>query len=631
MGEFEEKPRGVLVSMEEDTFSGYIYNVWFQYTRDYVKKVKEGGFLAIRNFESNANHTYSILEIISAVPQHYALGTSPSDTSKAFPGFVFEAAKSLKGDWEQQEPTEPTTIIRTQAIPTGFQVTFNGTIAGDPENDVSLPMIGEEAHLLTDDFTSKIVNQGLLDGAVATITPGNLVQSPAVQIHLSVEDLLRTHFGIFGFTNAGKSNLLSTLLSKLLGQETPLKLLLADIMSEYLPLLIDMLDTMEEAYIVVFGEDSVPGGDDTITYLKGTPNKEDDAINSILRTLLLPKELSNYREQYKEKIRNILKANKIRVYESGTIISSSQLRDELTELITGNLGNAKTPIKQWIDFNFSAVVDAAISQDQLKSLVTELRGYLNSRPASIPVSFGTIASTPVAGLSQFGLQSPTTQRPRTVQLSDGAIAVLEAVIRTLNNYVKSEEDTRPKTMLISLDDIIKLVSSKDKPSLIIFQSNRDDDLRQMTSRIISAVYATRRRFGIIEPLTLSVFDEADEFMPQNPAGTYQDSSRIIQTLARRGRKFGMGLSIATQRVAYLNTSTLAQPHTYFVSKMPRKYDRDAMADMFGTTEEMMTKTLKFTKGQWLLVSYDATGLVNVPMPIKFPNANDRIKEYLATQ
>jgi hypothetical protein len=59
--------------------------------------------------------------------------------------------------------------------------------------------------------------------------------------------------------------------------------------------------------------------------------------------------------------------------------------------------------------------------------------------------------------------------------------------------------------------------------------------------------------------------------------------------------------------------------------------RDTLADAFGVTEDMMEKTLKFTKGQWLLMSYDATGLTNVPIPVGFPNTNDRIKRYLQAE
>ncbi len=100
------------------------------------------------------------------------------------------------------------------------------------------------------------------------------------------------------------------------------------------------------------------------------------------------------------------------------------------------------------------------------------------------------------------------------------------------------------------------------------------------------------------------------------------------TLARRGRKFGLGIGIATQRITYLDTSILAQPHTYFVSKLPRKSDQDRIREAFGLSEEMFRQTVKFKKGDWLLVSYDATGLEAVPLSIHTPDANERLAKFL---
>jgi uncharacterized protein len=43
---------------------------------------------------------------------------------------------------------------------------------------------------------------------------------------------------------------------------------------------------------------------------------------------------------------------------------------------------------------------------------------------------------------------------------------------------------------------------------------------------------------------------------------------------------------------------------------------------------MFRQTVKFKKGDWLLVSYDATGLEAVPLPIHTPDANERLAKFL---
>jgi DNA helicase HerA-like ATPase len=181
-----------------------------------------------------------------------------------------------------------------------------------------------------------------------------------------------------------------------------------------------------------------------------------------------------------------------------------------------------------------------------------------------------------------------------------------------------------------MNSLLRLLNDEGNDALIVVQSNRDDNLRQFSASLVTHIFNDRKRRGANSPQILFLYDEADEFMPSQPSpGTsYGIARAAITMLARRGRKFGLGLSFATQRVAYLDTSILGQAHTYLISKLPRQYDRETVSNAFGLSEDMLKRTLKFSKGQWLLVSYEATGLENVPLPVQFPNANKRIREFL---
>jgi hypothetical protein len=180
---------------------------------------------------------------------------------------------------------------------------------------------------------------------------------------------------------------------------------------------------------------------------------------------------------------------------------------------------------------------------------------------------------------------------------------------------------------ISLSDILNALDG-DGQALFVIISHNPHDLRKFARQLGEAAYESRRRSGRIEPLVSFIFDEADEFIPQQATGSYEDSKEIAETLARRGRKFGLGLGIATQRIRYLDTSIMAQPHTYMVSKLPRRTDREAVAEAFGMSDEMLRQTFTFQAGDWLLVSHDATGLKAVPVPIHAQDANQRIIDYL---
>ncbi len=70
---------------------------------------------------------------------------------------------------------------------------------------------------------------------------GTIKDDPKVNVLLDVENCLKTHFGIFGFTGVGKSNLMSTFISKIFSKEDSIKkVLFFDLMDEYFGLLIDL-------------------------------------------------------------------------------------------------------------------------------------------------------------------------------------------------------------------------------------------------------------------------------------------------------------------------------------------------------------------------------------------------------
>src|SRR5262245_39682597 len=232
--------------MEEDENTRFKFEVWFDYTRRAMNLIREGAMLAVPNFASSrTEQRLSILEVVTILPLHFALGDDRD--KQGYPGFVKEAARNLAADWEEQETesTQDTTIIRCIAIPTNFEVVLSAS-GSDHTDDVlmqesNLPMVGSRVEVLDTKSTEKVVNYGIRD-TENTFIIGHLIRDEDVGIKIRIEDLLKTHFGVFGFTGAGKSNLTSTLLTRvLLSSRETTKVILFDLMGEYTCLLIDQL------------------------------------------------------------------------------------------------------------------------------------------------------------------------------------------------------------------------------------------------------------------------------------------------------------------------------------------------------------------------------------------------------
>jgi hypothetical protein len=589
---------GILMKVQEDPVTRYLFEVWFDYTRCAINTISESAMVIVPNFAGNDEEIhYSILEITSILPMHYALG---SDTS-GYPGFVVEAARNAGQDWMIQDSisTEDTTKIRCVAMPTNLEIVerpFASGEANEPiiQEESNLPMVGHPVYLLNAATTERVANKDLDLERDNVIQIGNLVRNPEVHAHLRVEELIKVHFGIFGFTGAGKSNLLSTLVRKLLTEsQTPLKVVIFDLMSEYTALLLDLLVELDHARIINLGAQTVPGS--VLEHFDDRNNgrRLERAASDFLRSTVLPKTLKRQQDELLPAFRELFVRRKIWMWQQQQQTIGQFIASIRQDVLRGNMGN---------------------SAQAVRNLVQELQRDFEAQPFEEDA-----AQDAISRIDTLAGQVKTTTAANN----------LDVLKRRLEDESNRSTTDIPPSALVQIPQMIDRLNQEDQSSLFIIQAHNPDELRHFSWMLGNFTYERRRQRGQIAPLIGFIFDEADEFIPGQARGTYAESSDVAMTLARRGRKFGMGIGIATQRIRYLNTSILAQPHTYFVSKLPRQSDRQAIAEAFGISEEMFSQTFKFKKGDWLLASYDAAGLEAIPIPIHAENAEDRILQFLA--
>lgn len=407
--------------------------------------------------------------------------------------------------------------------------------------------------------------------------------------------LRRYHFGIFGFTGAGKSNLLSTLIRRLLtGSREPIKIVIFDLMSEYTALLLDLLVELESARIINLGVQIVP--ESVLKHLADRRNSNllERAARDFLHSTVLPKALKRREDDLLPAFRELFVRRKVWMWQPRRKTIGEFVESIQSDVLKGTLGNCRNDVAKFVrelarDYAQTDFSEQTIAE--VKKKIEEL-GYV-------------VKLSPTAQNNLLGLENQ-----------------LEA-------EAAKAQDEIPVSAAVTIPKMIDKLNEPRDHALMIIQAHNPDELREFASKLGRGIYEARRRTGQITPLVSFVFDEADEFIPGQPSGdSFKASKGIAMTLARRGRKFGLGIGIATQRIAHLDANTLAQPHTYFVSKLPRQYDRQTIASAFGISEDMFRQTFKFKKGDWLLASYDAAGLEAIPIPIHLENAEDRILEFL---
>ena len=606
----EQSSRGRLIFLEPDEKTKFVFTIWFDYTRILVNKLREGDLVAVQNFSTNSTEIHwSILQITSTLPTHYALGPTKNDVS-GYPGYIMEAAGNLPTDWLDQENTssEDTTKIICNAIPINFEfVQGNVDQDGFPlvVEENSIPMVGSEVRILSTEMNERIFNKNI-DRRDWNITIGNLTREENIGILMRPYDAISTHIGIFGFTGVGKSNFVSSMVYSLLNSGQALKILIFDLNNEYISLLSDILSGSNlEASILCIGENTLPQA--LVDYMKNKPDSsEDKAIESYLHDMYFPRSLRSSREQFRSFVEGLLRNGRIKMLEMQfrsvedflNILKENELYDNAT------YSQHKVYIDHLIDLIIQRHGDNELTSSEAQTILDEFDNYVEEtdKTDDMPIN---------------SANEPVMKKIRMIKIKLRQIA---------NNPT---QEFLPQ-FLMTYQSFVTSLNDDTESSIIVINSFDPDEMRIRSNYLLNSLYSSRRRRGITLPLVLTVFDEADEFIPQDVRGnnSYSISKKIIETIARRGRKFGIGLGIATQRATYLDTNIMGQLHTYFISKLPRSSDRDRVSEAFSLSEEMFSQTFKFRKGDWLFISHESAGLESVPIPIHSRNAEDRISEWL---
>jgi len=407
-----------------------------------------------------------------------------------------------------------------------------------------------------------------------------------IPIYVDFDRLVRYHFGIFAFTGGGKSNLMSNILRRVLYHTKDTKIIIFDISCEYPFLLIDVLaDPTIPARVIT--ESRIESIDQFYnSVVKPREYEIDERIVNELLEILSQGKVSYYTKpklmvptygQFLEELDEQRKASADKPHYMNAI-------DEIREAILGYMDQYGFIENQEVNERFVRFIDAKASQAVQKFKVHEASGLF---------AWATTRSTLLDILKR--------KREEEEKETGGLTA------ERIRGLLEGEE----RLICVSIADPFTI---KD---LVITLS------RDLLNR--------RKRKFQVKPYILFVFDEAQEFIPDPSGSTGIDRkcSKQVETLLRQGRKYRLGACVATQRIAYLNTNALQQLHTYFVGTLPRPYDRSVVSNTFMIDQGILEKTLEFAPGEWLLSSYIATGIENVPIFIRADNAENELEKFLS--
>jgi DNA helicase HerA-like ATPase len=408
-----------------------------------------------------------------------------------------------------------------------------------------------------------------------------------IPIYVDFEKLVRYHFGVFAFTGGGKSNLTSNVLRRILLHSENTKVILFDISCEYSFLLLDLLaDPAFTSKIVL--EHRV------------------DSVEQFFNSVVKPRDYEDD-ERIKTGLQRIIEQGKVAYYTKPKqrVPKYIQFLDELATQRKDNVG--KPHYMNAIDKIHDAVLaymeENGLSEGQEvnEAFVRNIDGVAREAVEQFRVH------------DKSGLYAWATTRT------------------TILDVIKSKREKEEVETGGLTTEKIRVLVEDETTRLVCLSISDPFTIKELAIALTQELLSRRKRKFQVKPYILLVFDEAQEFIPAtgDSSGIDKKCSRQVEKILRQGRKYGLGACVSTQRIANLNTNALQQLHTYFVGTLPRPYDRLLISDTFMIDKGILEKTLEFAPGEWLLSSYIATGIENVPIFIKADNAEKEVEKYLS--
>ncbi len=573
-GKFDARLRRVFPSTktaksgdQEIVVTNVVATVEARFDFQTLERLYSPNFVAVEK-QGGSETSYLIFEVVGVNPIHFQmLGMDVS-----MPTLLRrEYLDTISESWGKSQET----WIDMSAVPTWYSMKVED---GRPKFERSrmLPLAGAKVHLLS----TKTVEDFLCYPNGETVGTMLGFELP---LTISLENLIRYHAGIFGFTGAGKSNLTSVLLRKVMRSKTDITTVVVDVSGEYATHLIDLLETDGRilSYETIDDEEQLYNSQVIPESLEGSVG--DDAVRRIFSSLM-----------------NKKLVQKISFGAGSTALDLSSLE----ELLKTTAEEGKT--------------GAVVAKIALERLELEM---FKERSLRRNIKLSELDDDSKSSLIRMLDDTRRSLNDRTA---------LHAEIKAISEYIDqpsrgdgpSEEELTPEKLAW------ELVNDK-APRLNVLYLPEPSEARMIVSRLIKRLLSLRKKQGSRKKI-LVVLDEAQEYIPYEPRdrdGTV-NSNLAVESLLRQGRKYRIHCWLATQRVARLNVSALQQLHSYFVSTLPRFYDRMVISESFGLPLEVLERTAQLDTGEWVFVSYKATRRKNVPVFLRTENNEDAVEEYL---
>jgi hypothetical protein len=444
------------------------------------------------------------------------------------------------------------------------------------------PTTEDEVHIVTNDDLNIIYGDW---SDHTSITVGNISVSERLPAKLDLNKLVTRHCAILGSTGSGKSNTVAVLLESIaMSGFKSSRILLIDPHGEY-------NETLEE-YSKVYKIKSIPGKEQSELYIpywalpfneliKIFPGSLNDKQFDYIRSKVLEKKLEYIKSNHLEEVLKIESVTS----DSPIPFSIKQLWFELDDFERQTFEVSRDPSKKMLKAKGDA--ENVISNQYEPASAGGGKPFLNNEAKGILSFLDSMRSRLLDQRYNF-LFSPGELTPDLT----GKIA------KDLHELLAE---------WLGHDKSITILDLSGIPSEI---------MTPISGSILKIIYDSLfwgqelNVGGRKQPL-LIILEEAHNYLK---AGENSISSRTVQTIAKEGRKYGVGLLLVTQRPTELDETVLSQCGTTIALRMNNRGDRAHVSAAVQDELSNMTDLLPSLKTGEGLILGEA---VKIPTRVQF--------------
>jgi hypothetical protein len=442
------------------------------------------------------------------------------------------------------------------------------------------PTTGDEVHIVTIQDLN-VVYGGLNDASAITV--GNISVSESLAAKVDIDKLVTRHCAILGSTGSGKSNTVAVLLESIAKNNfKSARILVIDPHGEY-------NEALKE-YSKVYKVNANSSKNQNELYIPFWALPFDELLSIFS---------GNLTDANRDYIRSEIVNRKIQS-------SEALILDIPKESITADSPIPFSLNQLWFDLDD---FERQTYSDSARSIKTNL----------------TVAGNPESLISNEYQPATTTNSAPFINNKAKLIfrftdSIRGRLLNTQYNFLFNCGELKPDLEGKVKKDIDALIAEwleHDKPITILDLSGVPTEIMTSISGALLKIVYDALFWGQNTPVggkqqpLLIVLEEAHNYLK---AGENSISSRTVQTIAKEGRKYGVGLLLVTQRPSELDETVLSQCGTLIALRMNNSKDRGHISSAVQDELHTMIDLLPSLRTGEGIISGEA---VRIPSRVKF--------------